>query len=132
MKLIYTLTACFLICSGLGRASSRPTGATLSDFCNGNANDAPDCITPPIATYSPEPKYPDNERKAGREGDVALNVVIGTDGATHDISVARSLSPDFDNAAIAVVQTWRFTPAKKTGSPIPLHTQIQVGFHLRR
>ena len=132
MNLICTLTACFLICSGLGRASSRPTGATLSDFCNGNANDAPDCITPPIAPYTPEPKYPDNERKAGREGDVALNVVIGTDGAIHDVSVARSLSPDFDNAAIAVVQTWKFIPAKKNGNPIPLHTQIQVGFHLRR
>jgi len=61
-----------------------------------------------------------------------LQLVIGTDGATHDISVARSLGPDFDKAAIAAVQTWTFTPAKRNGKPIPLHTHVQVAFHLGR
>lgn len=132
MKVASTIIACLLIFSAVELVSSRPAEARWSDFCNGNANDAPDCVTPPVATYSPEPKYPDNERKAGREGAVVLQLVIGTDGATHDISVARSLSPNFDQAAMDSVKTWTFSPAKKNGKPIPLHTQIQVEFHLRR
>jgi protein TonB len=124
MKLIPALLACLLICSGAVRASS--------DICNGNASDSPNCVTPPTATYSPEPKYPDNEHKSGHEGDVILKVLIDTDGTPRDISVARSLGPDFDAAATAAVQTWRFTPAMKNGKPIPFHMAIQVAFHARR
>lgn len=124
MKLIFALLSCLLICSGAVRASS--------DICNGNASDSPDCVTPPTATHSPEPKYPESERKTGHEGDVILKVLLDTGGAPHDISVARSLGPDFDAAAIAAVQTWRFTPAMQYGKPIPFHMVIQVAFHARR
>jgi TonB family protein len=124
MKLISALLACLLTCSGVARASS--------DICNGTASDPADCITPATPTYSPEPTYPENERKARHEGQVVLKVLIDTEGVPHDISVARSLSPDFDAAAIAAVQTWRFTPAMKYGKPIPLRMGIQVAFHLRK
>ncbi len=125
--ILLALVACVTLACGSGHRIQSIT----SDICNGNANDSPDCATPPLATYSPGPKYPDNERKAGHEGDVMLQLVIGTDGSTHDISVARSLSPDFDKAAIEALKRWTFTPAKRNGKPIPFHTQIQVGFHLR-
>jgi TonB family protein len=123
--LIACLIACLLICSGVGRASS-------NNVCKGNASDSPECITPPIPTHYPEPKYPDNEINTGHDGDVILHVVIGTDGVAHDISVARSLSPDFDAAAIAAVQTWTFTPAKRNGKPMPVLIAIKVVFHVRR
>lgn len=132
MTLIYALGACLLLVPLSGKLPPQPLPAGQSDICNGDSNDSPDCVTPPLATYSPEPKYPENERRARHEGDVILQLVIGTDGATHDISVARSLSPDFDTAAIDAVKTWTFTPAKRNGKPIPLRTHIQVGFHLRR
>jgi TonB family protein len=61
-----------------------------------------------------------------------LRLVVGTDGATHDITVARSLSPEFDAAAMEVVKTWRFSPATKNGKPISLRMDVQIDFHLKR
>lgn len=116
-----------------GQDSPEPrSGGVQSGICRGDGKDSPDCITPPLATYSPDPEYPKKERKAGHEGDVILRLVIGTDGATHDITVARPLSPEFDAAAIEAVKTWKFSPATKNGKPISLHTDVQVSFHLRR
>jgi TonB family protein len=117
----------FVLFQASGQGSAQPPG-----FCQGDESDSPDCVTRPLATYSPEPEYPKNERKARHEGDVVLRLVVGTDGATHDIKVARSLSPDFDAAAIEAVKTWKFSPATKYGKPIPLQMDVQVGFHLRQ
>jgi TonB family protein len=133
MRLTSVFLICLLLYPAVGQDSSKPSSSRgQSGFCNGDENDSPTCITPPVATYSPEPHYPVNERKAGREGAVILRLVVDTDGATHDITVARSLSPDFDSAAMDAVKTWKFTPAMRNGKPMPLRMDVQVAFHLRR
>ena len=122
-----------VLLQAVGRGSAQPpSGGVQSGICRGDEKDSPDCITPPLANYSPEPEYPIKERKAGHEGRVILALVVGTDGATHDITVARSLSPELDAAAIEVVKTWKFSPATKNGKPISLRMDVQVTFRLRR
>jgi len=100
-------------------------------ICRGRDSDAPDCITAPHTTYAPDPDYPEKERKARRMGTVVLELVVGSDGLPHDITVAHPLSSKFDAAAIDAVKKWKFTPASKDGKPVPVRINVEVSFHLR-
>jgi len=99
-------------------------------ICRGKESDAPDCVTPPHATYAPDPNYPDKERKARHRGTVVLGLVVGSDGLPRDITVSRPLSSKFDEAAVDAVKKWRFSPATKDGKPVATSIQIEVAFRL--
>jgi protein TonB len=99
-------------------------------FCRGNDSDVPGCITAPHATYSPDPKYPKNERKARHSGTVVLDLVVDADGLPRDAKVWHRLSPEFDEAAIDAVKTWKFSPATKDSKPIATQIKVEVNFHL--
>jgi len=106
-----------------------PSGGHLPN-CRGDETDSSNCINAPQPTYSPDPEYPENERKAGHEGTVVLNLIVGTDGVTRNITVFRSLSPEFDAAAVEAVKNWKFSPATRNGKPVSAKTVVQVTFRL--
>ena len=64
-----------------------------------------------IGEYLFYPGYPKKERKAHHQGTVILWLVINPDGLPRDIRISRSLSPEFDEAAVDAVKRWRFSPA---------------------
>jgi TonB family protein len=107
---------------------------TLEDslVCGHKSVDRQSCITPPQQTYSPQPKYPEAERHARREGAVKLKLVVRSDGVPSDVTVSQTLAPDFDNAALDAVRQWRFSPATKGGTPIPVQIAVEVDFSLHR
>lgn len=112
-------------------APIRLSGKDHAPICRGKDSDAPDCVTPPHATYSPEPEYPEKERKARHNGTVVLELVVGSDGLPRDITVSRPLSHGFDKAAIDTVKTWKFSPATKDGKPIATEINVEVSFRVR-
>jgi len=87
-------------------------------------------VSAPVATFSPEPEYSEEARKAKYQGEVWLTVTIGTDGRAHDIRVARSLGLGLDEKAIESVKTWKFEPGKKDGVAVAVQIQVEVDFHL--
>jgi TonB family protein len=127
---------CAVIVSVALSALANPQDSTpvvnleTSVVCRGNSNDRGDCITPPRQINSPSPKYPKIERKARHEGMVALKLVVSSDGVPHDITVSKTLSPDFDNAAIEAVKQWKFSPAMKDGKPLAVEIAVELNFHL--
>jgi TonB family protein len=84
----------------------------------------------PRCTYCPKPTYSQDAREKKIEGDVILEVTVGTDGKAHDIKVTKSLDPSLDKSAVDALKTWRFEPAMKDGKPIEKRTPIQVAFLL--
>ena len=101
-----------------------------SPICRGKVSDASDCVTAPHATYSPDPTYPEKERRARHQGAVALTLVVGPDGLPRDIKISRTLSPEFDKAAIDAVKNWKFTPATRNSKPVAVEIDVQVAFRL--
>jgi TonB family protein len=71
--------------------------------------------------------YPDNERAEVKEADVVLTVTIDHTGGVASVDVAASGGRDFDEAAIAAVRAWTFTPALRNGHPVA--ARIRVPFH---
>jgi protein TonB len=76
------------------------------------------------------PVYPPIARAAGIEGIVIVETVIDETGTVRDARVLRSV-PLLDEAALAAVRQWRFTPTTLNGSAIPVLMTVTVRFELR-
>jgi TonB family protein len=63
-------------------------------------------------------------------GVVILEAVIGPDGRVTDLRVLRSVAL-LDDAAIAAVQQWMYSPTRLNGVPVPVIMTVTVTFTMR-
>jgi protein TonB len=88
-------------------------------------------MTPPRpAAGNRLPAYPEDMRKKGVEALVILRVLVDEDGTVKDIDVVQGEEP-FLGAALAVVKTYRYEPARLDGRATAVHRLIRVPFRLR-
>lgn len=83
-----------------------------------------------LADYFPDPKPDLSVLPHGVRGDVVIDVVIDEEGKVVDTQVDQGLGHGLDEAVMAVVQTWTFTPATKAGKPVA--SKQQLLFHFER
>jgi protein TonB len=76
------------------------------------------------------PVYPAAAMKKKAMGTVMIDALIGTDGRVQEATIRQSI-PDLDDAALAAVNQWEFTPALRNGVPFPLKITVSVGFALQ-
>jgi protein TonB len=110
-----------------GRAAEAP-GIGLQDGpADGGEADRP---AAPSAG-NPAPIYPMAARRASREGKTVLLVSVDADGGCGDVRIEESSgTPSLDQAAIAAVRHWRFTPARTSGRTVPSMIRVPVLFRL--
>lgn len=87
-------------------------------------------VSPPRAIFAPDPEYSEEARKAKYQGTCVLRLVVGPDGRTRDIRVARTLGLGLDQRAIEAVKQWKFEPAMKDGKPVAVQVNVEVTFRL--
>jgi TonB family protein len=87
-------------------------------------------IKPPKATKSPDPEYPKIPVDAEPNGVVVMLVGINTKGRVELVHVLRASNDAFQQSAVTTVKTWKFSPAKKSGKPVP--AQITVEMHFQK
>jgi TonB family protein len=85
---------------------------------------------PPKAKYAPEPIYPKNAKRAGKEGTVKVKATIGIDGIPKNVVATTKLGFGFEEAAIATFKKWRFIPGKKSGKEVEMTVSIDIQFKL--
>jgi periplasmic protein TonB len=73
-------------------------------------------------------EYTEDARKAGLEGTVVLDLVVGEDGATRSVDVVHGLDHGLTEAAVAAAKRCRFTPGERDGIPVPVRIR---GFKIR-
>jgi protein TonB len=65
------------------------------------------------------PAYPSTARRLGMQGEVRLDVHVGTSGTVLDVRLRTSSgSAALDRSAIDAVRHWRFTPARIDGEAV--------------
>ena len=64
------------------------------------------------------------------QGVVILEVTISPAGGVTDVKVIRSV-PLLDEAALAAVWQWEYTPTLLNGTPVPVIVTVTVNFSLR-
>ena len=87
-------------------------------------------VTVAMADYFPAPKPDLSVLPHGTRGDVVIDVTIDEDGKVVDTKIDQSLGQPVDDAVMAVLQTWTFTPATKAGKPVASIQQLL--FHYER
>jgi protein TonB len=83
-----------------------------------------------MANFYPPPKPDLSALPHGTRGDVVIDIVIDEEGNVVDTHVDQGLGHGVDEAVVAVVQTWTFTPATKAGKPVA--SEQQLLFHFER
>ena len=75
-------------------------------------------ITPPVRLFAPVPRYPPSAWVAALQGDVKARATIDKDGRVAAVEILEGLSPELDAATVEALESWRFRPARRGGSPI--------------
>lgn len=88
-------------------------------------------IKAPARVAGIAPVYPPIAISARVEGDVMLEAIIGVDGLVQDLRVVQSV-PLLDEAALAAVRGWRYTPTLLNGVPVPVVMTVTVSFRLSK
>jgi protein TonB len=88
---------------------------------------------PPAVLKQVAPDYPRRARSDRIQGLVLVRIIVGTDGKVEpeNTRIIRSV-PALDQAAIAAVNRWRFSPALgREGRPVRVIIEIPVEFSLK-
>lgn len=91
-------------------------------------------MTPPRVVSAVQPKYPSSARSAGIEGVVGVKMLVNASGKVENAFVVRSSgNAALDEAAVAAVYKWRFSPAKdKFGQKAPCYVTQGIRFDLKK
>ena len=85
-------------------------------------------MKPPKATRSPDPDYPQIPADAEPNGIVVMLVGINPKGRVELVHVLRASNAAFQDSAVTTVKTWKFSPAKKDGKPVPVQITVEMKF----
>lgn len=87
-------------------------------------------VRTPTKTKDVRPVYPDDALAARIEGVVIIEATVDAGGRVADAKVLRSI-PQLDEAAVAAVRQWEFTPTMLNGVPVPVIMTVTVNFSLQ-
>lgn len=121
--------------TGTGTGIGEGDGTGLGDGEGGGTGGGPyrpgSGIDPPRLLREVKPDYTDEARRAGIVGEVLLEIVVRRDGGVGDVSVVRGLGRGLDGRAVDAVRQWRFSPARRRGTPVDVLVEVAVEFRLR-
>ena len=84
----------------------------------------------PMKIRDVKPAYPPDAQAARVTGIVLIEATIGTDGSVTDAKVLRGVPP-LNDAALAAVRQWQYTPTLLNGVPVPVIMTVTVQFYLQ-
>jgi protein TonB len=116
--------------TGIGSGTGGGLGPGEGGGTGGGAYSVGGNVSAPIPIYKPEPPYSEEARKAKFQGTVLLWIVVDAQGAVTDARVAKPLGLGLDEKALETVRTWKFKPAQRNGTPVPVHVMVEVSFRL--
>jgi TonB family protein len=117
--------------TGVGEGNGSGIGPGSGGGTGGGPYRAGSGITAPSLVREVKPDYTEEARRRGVEGDVVLEIVVRADGGVGDVKVLHGLGSGLDQRAIESVRQWRFSPARRFGTPVDVLVEVAVEFKLR-
>lgn len=85
----------------------------------------------PVLIHGGKADYPLMARRAGIQGTVLVQVLVGTEGRVELAEILQSVHPMLDEAALAAARRCLFTPGKQRGNPVAVWVAIPFLFRVR-
>jgi periplasmic protein TonB len=117
--------------SGIGQGEGAGIGEGAGGGTGGGPYRAGSGITPPSVQREVKPDYTEQARRRGIAGDVVLEIVVRSNGSVGDVRVLQGLGSGLDERAVEAVRQWRFSPARRLGTPVDVLVEVAVEFKLR-
>jgi protein TonB len=87
----------------------------------------PESVAWDLLTQKVDPAYPEAAKATGQRGSVALQVLIGRDGAVQDAKFLQG-SLVFARSALDAVKQWHFKPYSLNGRAVSVQSVITLNF----
>lgn len=87
-------------------------------------------IREPRKIYNVDPVYPKAAHDAGIQGTVIIDATVGRDGTVVDAHILKG-EPQLNDAALAAVRQWLYTPTLLGGVPVEVLMTVTVRFTLQ-
>ena len=86
-------------------------------------------VKAPVGIYRPSPPYPELLRKVKASATVVVRCVIDKNGHVRDpqVTLPARMAP-FNDAVLATVTKWRFTPGSLNGQAVDTYMNLTVHF----
>jgi TonB family protein len=121
--------------SGGGTGLGEGTGPGIGEGTGGGTGGGPyrpgSGITAPTILQEVKPDYTDDARRRSLAGDVVLEIVVKSDGRVGAVRILQGLGAGLDQRAVEAVRQWRFSPARRFGTPVDVLVEVAVEFRLR-
>lgn len=91
---------------------------------------ADDAVEAPVPVRMVPPKFPAEMRREGTGGVVTVKCTIDEKGNVTEPVVEKASNDAFIAPALEALRKWKFKPAKKGGTPIPLKVSIPIQFSI--
>ena len=107
-----------------GQPAERPGLTTLSAaIYTAQSQD----VVPPVELQRPMPRWsPVNRLIAQATYRGLIEIVIDERGAVEAATMAKSVTPMYDDLLLQSARSWRYTPAKKDGKPVRYRQVLEI------
>ena len=121
--------------TGTGTGIGEGDGAGIGPGSGGGTGGGPyrpgSGIEPPRLLKEVRADYTEDARRRGLSGEVVLEIVVRRDGSVGDVKILQGLGAGLNDRAVEAVRQWRFSPARRLGTPVDVIVEVAVEFKLR-
>lgn len=115
---------------GMGSGTGNGFGPGQGGNAGGGLYQIGGGVLAPVPIYTPEAEFSDEARRAKYQGVCLISVIVDRNGNPQDPRVIRALGMGLDEKALEAVHKYKFKPAMKGNTPVPVRITIEVNFRL--
>jgi periplasmic protein TonB len=115
---------------GLGNGTGDGYGPGTGGGAGGGLYRVGGGVTAPVALNNVEAEFSDEARRAKYQGVCIISLIVDAQGNPQNPRVIRALGMGLDEKALEAVRKYKFRPAMKGNTPVPVMISVEVNFRL--
>lgn len=116
--------------TGIGSGNGNGVGPGSGGNMGGGPMHIGGAIRPPSVSYSVDPEFSEEARKAKFSGNVQVYLWVDEQGNPSHVKVVRGVGMGLDEKAVEAVRQYKFHPAMLNGKPVKVDLYIEVNFQI--